>query len=102
MSRFDSSALRALVPEASIDFLVGRLHVREPIADLQDDLLPRFEAACSSSPQLDGATDAQRMRLVRMCVAYATKRHLDNRVAYITIMSQCSRSWAKRVARSWP
>ena len=45
---FKASALRALVPEASIDFLVDRYHVRKPIADLQDDLLARFEAACET------------------------------------------------------
>ena len=99
---YASKDLSTLVPEASIDFLVDRYHVRKPIADLQDDLLARFEAACEQSPLLDGVTAAQRMRVVRLCVAYAAKRHRANRVAYITIMSQCSRSWARRVARSWP
>lgn len=101
MSCFKASALRALIPKGSIDFLVDRFHVRKPIADVRAELASRFKAACETSPLLSGATKAQRARCARYCMEYAVKRHRDNRVAYITIMSQCSRAHARKVADGW-
>ena len=99
--KYSAKDLRGMVPKASIDFLVDRFHVRKSIAEVQAELASRLEAACKTSPLLNGATAVQRARLVRYCLGYAVKRHIGNRVSYITIVSQCSRAHARKVADGW-
>lgn len=63
------------VPKASIDWILGKVHVMTPDADVAADI----ERRCAKA----GASPA----LVKKCVAYALKVHKRNRDLYIQVMT---------------
>lgn len=98
MTTYSAKALRGMVPTSQIRWLVGRYHVSDTMADVVAAIKPRCVAAAD---RLEGATAAQRARLVRYCVDCIRKCHERNRVEYITVMGCVSAKRARSIAKGW-